>query len=115
MSVQHHRPDPSLPAVVAGAVAAATATALSSRLGLLGTIVGAAVASIVTAVVAAGLGGWLERLHRAVVRREPGPFVRIGVGLGAIGLVVLAFQSGWQLLTSDLPPGSLAARMLTSL
>ncbi|RYB94987.1 hypothetical protein EUA93_11905 [Nocardioides oleivorans] len=103
--------DLSLPQLVAGATAAATSAILISRLGLLGTVLGAAAASIVSAIVTAGLvGGW----HR--VRSVPSRFPRNLNGMlvtaVALGLVYLAFQTGVDLLTRDLPADSFTGRWL---
>jgi ABC-type tungstate transport system substrate-binding protein len=103
--------DLSLPQLVAGATAAATSAILISRLGLLGTVLGAAFASVVSAVVTAGLvGGW----HR--VRTVPSRFPRNVNGMVvtavALGLVVVAFQAGIDLVTRDLPPDTFAGRWL---
>lgn len=110
-----HSLDLSLPQVVAGAVAAAAATVLSSRLGLVGTVLGAVFASIVSAVVTASVSGWWHRAHEAsrtardwVPRRVRG----LVVGAGALGLLVVAFHTGVELLTQDLPQGTFAARWL---
>ena len=103
------------PTVVAGAVAAATATALSSQLGLLGTILGAAIASIVSAVVTNSLGGWIAHLHGATRDRDPLPFQRLLVGVVAIVLVVLAFHTGLDLLTSGIPADSFAGRLVAQI
>ena len=106
--------DLSLPQLVAGATAAATSAILISHLNLLGTVLGAAFASIVSAVVTAGLvGGW----HR--VRTVPSRFPRNVHGMVvtavALGLVVVAFQAGIQLVTDGLPPDAFAARWLAQL
>ena len=103
--------DLSLPQLVAGATAAATSAILIGRMGMLGTVLGAAFASIVSAVVTAGLvGGW----HR--VRTVPSRFPRnlrgMVVTAAALGLVVLAFQAGLDLVTQELPPDTFAARWL---
>lgn len=103
--------DLSLPQLVAGATAAATSAILIGRMGLLVTVLGAASASIVSAVVTAGLvGGW----HR--VRTVPSRFPRNLRGLvvtaAALGLVVVAFQTGVGLLSEGLPPEAFAARLL---
>jgi hypothetical protein len=107
--------DLSLPQVVAGAVAAATATVLSSRLDLMGTVLGAVLASIVSAVVTASVSGWWHRAHEAsrtardwVPQRVRG----IVVGAGALALLVVAFRTGVDLVTQDLPRGTFAARWL---
>lgn len=76
---------------------------------MLGTVLGAAVASIVSAVVTAGLiGGW----HR--VRTVPDRFPRNLRGMlvtaTALGLVVLAFHAGIDLVTAGLPADAFAAR-----
>lgn len=103
--------DLSLPQLVAGATAAATSAILISRLDLLGTVLGAAFASVVSAVVTAGLvGGW----HR--VRTVPSRFPRNVNGMVvtavALGLVVVALQTGIDLVTRDLPPDTFAGRWL---
>ena len=103
--------DLSLPQLVAGATAAATSAILISRLDLLGTVIGAAVASIVSAIVTAGLvGGW----HR--VRTVPSRFPRNVTGMlvtaVAVGLVVLAFRTGIDLVSQDLPADGFAGRLL---
>jgi len=103
--------DLSLPQLVAGATAAATSAILISRLDLLGTVLGAAFASVVSAIVTSGLvGGW----HR--VRTVPSRFPRNVHGMVvtalALGLVVLAFRTGIDLATRDLPAGSFAGRWL---
>ena len=109
----HRQPllDLSLPQLVAGATAAATSALLISRLDLLGTVLGAACASVVSAIVTSGLvGGW----HR--VRTVPSRFPRNVNGMVvtalALGLVVLAFQAGIDLVTRDLPTDTFAARWL---
>lgn len=107
--------DLSLPQVVAGAVAAAAATVLSSRLGLVGTVLGAVFASIVSAVVTASVAGWWHRAHHASrTAREwvPQRVRGVVVGAGALGLLVVAFHTGVDLLTQDLPRGTFAARWL---
>ena len=106
--------DLSLPQLVAGATAAATSAILISRMGLLGTVLGAAFASIVSAIVTAGLvGGW----HR--VRTVPSRFPRNVHGMVvtavALGLVVVAYRAGIQLVTDGLPPDAFAARWLAQL
>ena len=103
--------DLSVPQLVAGATAAATSAVLISRMDLLGTVLGAACASVVSAVVTAGLvGGW----HR--VRTVPSRFPRNVNGMVvtalALGLVVLAFQAGIDLVTAGLPPDAFAAKWL---
>ena len=103
--------DLSLPQLVAGATAAATSAILISRLDLLGTVLGAACASIVSAIVTAGLvGGW----HR--VRTLPSRFPRNVNGMVvtaiALGLVVVAFRAGIDLVTEGLPPDTFAGRWL---
>ena len=103
--------DLSLPQLVAGATAAATSAILISRMDLLGTVIGAAFASIVSAVVTAGLvGGW----HR--VRTLPSRFPRNLQGMlvtaVALGLVLVAFRAGVDLVTDDLPTTGLAGRWL---
>jgi phage tail tape-measure protein len=103
------------PTVVAGAVAAATATALSHQLGLVGTVIGAAVASVISAVVTNALGGWIGHLHGATRDRDPLPFQRLLVGIGAIALVVLAFHTGLNLLTSGIPADSFAGRLVAQI
>ena len=104
--------DLSLPQLVAGATAAATSAILISRMDLLGTVLGAAFASVVSAIVTAGLvGGW----HR--VRTVPSRFPRNVNGMVvtavALGLVVLAFQTGIDLVTQGLPPDAFATKWLT--
>lgn len=106
--------DLSLPQLVAGATAAATSAILISRLGLLGTVIGAAFASVVSAIVTSGLvGGW----HR--VRTVPSRFPRNVNGMVvtavALGLVVVAGQAGFELLTQDLPRDTFAARWLAEI
>lgn len=106
--------DLSLPQLVAGATAAATSAILISRMGLLGTVLGAASASIVSAVVTAGLvGGW----HR--VRTVPSRFPRnvhgVVVTAAALGLVVIAFQTGVDLVSDGLPQDAFAARWLAQI
>ena len=103
--------DLSLPQLVAGATAAATSAILISRLDLLGTVIGAAVASIVSAVVTSGLvGGW----HR--VRTVPSRFPRNVHGMlvtaVAVGLVVVAFRTGVDLVSQDVPASGFAGRWL---
>jgi hypothetical protein len=103
--------DLSLPQLVAGATAAATSAILISRMDLLGTVLGAAFASVVSAVVTAGLvGGW----HR--VRTVPSRFPRNVNGMVvtavALGLVVVAFRTGVDLVTQGLPPDAFAAKWL---
>ena len=103
--------DLSLPQLVAGASAAATSAILISRLDLLGTVIGAAVASIVSAIVTAGLvGGW----HR--VRTVPSRFPRNVNGMlvtaVAVGLVVLAFRTGIDLVSQDVPTTGFTGRWL---
>ena len=103
--------DLSLPQLVAGATAAATSAILISRFDLLGTVIGAAVASIVSAVVTAGLvGGW----HR--VRTVPSRFPRNVNGMlvtaVAVGLVVLAFRTGIDLVSQDVPATGFTGRWL---
>lgn len=101
----------SLPQLVAGAVAAATATILSSRLDLMGTVLGAVLASLVSAIVTASVAGWWHRMREArdwVPQRVKGTLV----GLGALGLLVLAFHTGVDLVTADLPRDTFAARWL---
>jgi hypothetical protein len=100
------------PTVVAGAVAAATATALSGRLGLLGTILGAALASVISALVTNALGGWIAHLHGATRDRDPLPFQLLLVGVVAITLVVMAFHTGLDLVTSGIPADSFAGRLV---
>ena len=104
----------SLPQLVAGAVAAATATILSSRLGLMGTVLGAVLASTVSAVVTASVSGWWHRMRDA---RDwvPQRVKSTAVGLGAVALLVLAFNSGVDLLTADLPRDTFAARWLSEI
>ncbi len=106
--------DLSLPQLVAGATAAATSALLIGRMGLLGTVLGAAAASLVSAIVTAGLvGGW----HR--VRSVPSRFPRnlhgMVVTAVALGLVVVAFRAGLDLVGQGLPPDALAARLLAQL
>lgn len=111
-STKHPARDLSLPQLVAGAVAAATATILSSRLDLMGTVLGAVLASIVSAIVAASVAGWWHRMREArdwVPQRIKGTLV----GLGALALLVLAFHTGVDLLTADLPRDTFAARWLS--
>jgi hypothetical protein len=109
---EHETHSLNYPTVVAGAVAAATATALSSQMGLLGTILGAALASVVSAIVTNALGGWIARLHGATRDRDPVPFQRLLVGGVAVGLVVLAFHTGLDLVTRGVPANSFAARFM---
>lgn len=107
--------DLSLPQVVAGAVAAATATVLSSHLALVGTVVGAVFASIVSAVVTASVSGWWHRAHAASTTARdwvPQRVRGIVVGAGALALLVVAFRTGIDLVTEDLPRGTFAARWL---
>lgn len=116
MSESTKRPslEVSLPQLVAGAVAAATATILSSRLDLMGTVLGSVLASIVSAVVTASVSGWWHRMREArdwVPQRIKGTLV----GLVTLGLLVLAFRTGVDLLTADLPPGSNASRWLAEM
>ena len=106
--------DLSLPQLVAGATAAATSAILISRLDLLGTVIGAAVASIVSAIVTAGLvGGW----HR--VRTVPSRFPRNVNGMlvtaVAVGLVVLAFRTGVDLVSQDVPETGFTGRWLAQI
>lgn len=111
-STKHPARELSLPQLVAGAVAAATATILSSRLGLMGTVLGAVLASIVSAIVAASVAGWWHRMREArdwVPQRIKGTLV----GLGALALLVVAFHTGVDLLTADLPRDTFAARWLS--
>ena len=113
-----NRPSLTYPAVIAGAVAAATATVLSTRLGLVGTVVGAVVASVVSTLVSTVFVRWLERAHGRVTHaRDDGPrlWQRCVVGAAALALVVTAFHTGLDLLTTDLPPDTFAARLLTQL
>ena len=103
--------DLSVPQLVAGATAAATSALLIGRMGMLGTVLGAAAASVVSAVVTSGIiGGW----HR--VRTLPSRFPRNVNGMVvtavALGLVVVAFQTGIGLVTQDLPRDTFAARWL---
>ena len=103
--------DLTLPQLVAGATAAATSAILISRLDLLGTVIGAAFASIVSAIVTAGLvGGW----HR--VRTVPSRFPRNVNGMlvtaVAVGLVVLAFRTGINLVSQDVPTTGFTGRWL---
>ena len=87
-----------------------TPRVLISRLGLLGTVLGAAFASVVSAVVTAGLvGGWHQ------IRTVPSRFPRNVHGMVtamALGLVVLAFRAGVDLVTQDLPTNTFAGRWL---
>jgi len=111
-STKHPALELALPQLVAGAVAAATATILSSRLDLMGTVLGAVLASIVSAIVAASVAGWWHRMREArdwVPQRIKGTFV----GLGALALLVVAFHTGIDLLTADLPRDTFAARWLS--
>jgi uncharacterized membrane protein (UPF0136 family) len=111
-STKHPALELSLPQLVAGAVAAATATILSSRLDLMGTVLGAVLASIVSAIVAASVAGWWHRMREArdwVPQRIKGTLV----GLGALALLVVAFHTGVDLLTADLPQDTFAARWLS--
>jgi hypothetical protein len=106
--------DLSLPQLVAGATAAATSAILIGRMGMLGTVLGAALASVVSAVVTSGLvGGW----HR--VRTVPSRFPRNVNGMVvtavALGLVVVAFRAGVDLVTQDLPPDTFAGRLLAQI
>ena len=78
---------------------------------MLGTVLGAAAASVVSAVVTSGIiGGW----HR--VRTLPSRFPRNVNGMVvtavALGLVVVAFQTGIGLVSQDLPRDTFAARWL---
>jgi xanthine/uracil permease len=103
--------DLSVPQLVAGATAAATSALLIGRMGMLGTVLGAAAASVVSAVVTSGIiGGW----HR--VRTLPSRFPRNVNGMVvtavALGLVVVAFQTGIGLVSQDLPRDTFAARWL---
>jgi uncharacterized membrane protein (UPF0136 family) len=109
---QHPARELSLPQLVAGAVAAATATILSSRLDLMGTVLGAVLASIVSAIVAASVAGWWHRMREArdwVPQRIKG----VLVGVGALALMAVAFHTGVDLLTADLPRDTFAARWLS--
>lgn len=111
-SEKHAARELSLPQLVAGSVAAATATILSSRLDLMGTVLGAVLASIVSAIVTASVSDWWHRMRTArdwVPQRIRGTLV----GLGALGLLVLAFHTGVDLLTADLPQNTFAARWLS--
>ncbi len=113
-----NRPSLTYPAVIAGAVAAATATVLSTRLGLVGTVIGAVVASMVSTLVSTVCVRWLERAHtRVTATRDAGPraWQRVAVGAVALSLVALAFHTGFELLTSDLPRNAFASRFLTEL
>jgi hypothetical protein len=103
------------PTVVAGAVAAATATALSTRLGLVGTVLGAVVASIISTVVSTVFVRWLERMHERTRDRDPRPWQRLAIGVTALALVGVAFHTGLQLLTTDLPRDAFATRLLAQL
>ncbi len=105
----------SWPHVVGGSVAAATAAALSTRLGLVGTIVGAAAASIISALVAATIAGWLERLRCVAVDREPARWQGLVVGLAAVALVAVAYDSGMDLVSRDLPSDAFATRLLVEM
>jgi integral membrane sensor domain MASE1 len=107
--------DLSLPQIVGGSVAAATAAALSTRLGLVGTIAGAAFASIISAVVAASLSAWMQRAGQLAVRRAPTRLRSLAIGLCAVALVAFAFRAGVDLLVSDLPQDTFAARWLAEL
>ena len=103
--------DLSLPQLVAGATAAATSAILISRLDLLGTVIGAAFASIVSAIVTAGLvGGW-HRV-RTVPSRVPRNVHGMLVTAVAVGLVVVAFRTGVELVGQDLPASGFAGRWL---
>ena len=116
MSESSKRPalELSLPQLVAGAVAAATATILSSRLDLMGTVLGAVLASLVSAIVAASVAGWWHRMREArdwVPQRIKGTLV----GIGALGLLVVAFHTGVDLITADIPRDTFAARWLSEI
>ncbi len=103
--------DLSLPQLVAGATAAATSAILISRLGLLGTVIGAACASIVSAIVTAGLvGGW-HRV-RTLPSRFPHNLHGMLVTAVAVGLVVVAFRTGVDLVGQDLPATGFTGRLL---
>lgn len=106
--------DLSLTQLVAGATAAATSAILIGRMGMLGTVLGAACASIVSAVVTSGLvGGW-QRV-RTVPSRFPRNVRGMAVTAVALGLVVVAFHAGLQLVTEELPPDTFAARWLAQI
>ncbi|WP_139227554.1 hypothetical protein [Nocardioides alpinus] len=106
--------DLSLPQLVAGATAAATSAILISRMGLLGTVLGAAAASIVSAIVTAGLvSGW-HRV-RTVPRRFPRNVHGMVVTAAALGLVVVAFRTGVELVGAELPADAFAARWLAQI
>lgn len=116
MSESTERPalEVSLPQLVAGAVAAATATILSSRLGLMGTVLGAVLASTVSVVVTASVSNWWHRMREARAR-VPQRIKGTVVGLGALGLLVVAFHTGVDLVTADMPRDSFAARWLAEI
>ena len=107
--------DLSLPQIIGGSVAAATAAALSTRVGLAGTIAGAAFASVISAVVAASLSAWLHRAGRLAVDRPPTRLRSLAIGVGAVALVGVAFHTGIDLLLSDLPRDTFAARWLAEI
>ena len=94
-----------------GSVAAATAAALSTRFGLAGTVLGAVLASVVSMVVTASVTGWLHRAMHLAVDREPTRIRSLVVGVAAGALVAVAFRTGADLLLTDLPDQSVAARM----
>ena len=103
------------PTVIAGAVAAATATVLSSRLGLVGTVLGAVLASVVSTLISTVFVRWLERLHTSTRDRDPRPWQRVAIGLGAVALVAVAFHTGVGMLTAGLPHHTFSARLLAQL
>jgi peptidoglycan biosynthesis protein MviN/MurJ (putative lipid II flippase) len=103
------------PTVIAGAVAAATATVLSSRLGLVGTVLGAVVASAVSTLISTVFVRWLERMHTSARDRDARPWQRVAVGAAAIALVAVAFHTGLDMVTSDLPRDTFSARLLAQL
>lgn len=106
--------DLSLPQLIAGATAAATSAILISRLDLLGTVVGAAFASVVSAIVTAGLVGGLHRI-RTVPTRFPRNVNAMVVTALALGLVVVAFRTGVELVAQDLPADTFAGRWLAQI
>ena len=115
---EHNRTTLTYPTVIAGAVAAATATVLSSRLGLVGPVIGAIVASVVSTLVSTVFVRWLERAHgRVTAARDDGPrlWQRLAVGALAVALVGVAFHTGFNLLTRDLPQDAFASRLLAEL
>ena len=112
---QKHSLDLSLPQVVAGAVAAAAATVLSSASGWSGPC--SARSSRASSrpwsprPSAAGGTGAHEASRTArdwVPQRVRG----LVVGAGALGLLVVAFHTGVELVTQDLPRDTFAARWL---